>query len=135
MVDALARHKTLAYYRTAIVKYLVPGIGAHKVDRLEPEHIEKLYARLRRDGAQPATLQQIHRTLRAALNEATRRGRIGRNPILPVKSPPVIEKEIEPLSAADAQAVLTVAAGRRNGARWAVGSRNDITYSFDRRMV
>ena len=73
-----------------------------------------------RDGAQPATLQQIHRTLRAALNEATRRGRIGRNPILPVKSPPVIEKEIEPLSAADAQAVLTVAANRRNGARWAV---------------
>ena len=114
------RYKTLAYYRTAIVKYLVPGIGAHKVDRLEPEHIEKLYARLRRDGAQPATLQQIHRTLRAALNEATRRGRIGRNPILPVKSPPVLEKEIEPLSAADAQAVLTVAAGRRNGARWAV---------------
>ncbi|MGH3850067.1 MAG: site-specific integrase, partial [Pseudonocardiaceae bacterium] len=30
------------------------------------------------------------------------------------------EKETEPLSAADAQAILGVAADRRNGARWAV---------------
>jgi integrase len=77
-------------------------------------------ARLRTEGTQPATLQQIHRTLRAAFNEATRRGRIGRNPITPVKAPPVIEKEIEPLSTTDAHAILTVAADRRNGARWAI---------------
>jgi integrase len=130
VVDALARHhrrplssvryKTLAYYRTTITEYLVPGLGAHKIDRLEPEHIEKLYARLRKEGTQPATLQQIHRTLRVALNEATRRGRIGRNPIAPVKAPSIIEKEIEPLFTADAHAILTVAADRRNGARWAI---------------
>ena len=114
------RYKTLAYYRTAIAKYLVPGIGAHKIDRLEPEHIEKLYNRLRTEGAKPATLQQVHRTLRAALNEARRRERIGRNPITVVKSPPTAEKEIEPLSAAEAQAILSVAVARRNGARWAI---------------
>jgi integrase len=114
------RYKTLTYYRTAIVKYLTPGIGAHKITRLEPEHIENLYARLRKEGTQPATLQQIHRTLRAALNEATRRQRLERNPITVVKSPPMVEAEIDPLSALDAQAILAAAADHRNCARWAV---------------
>lgn len=114
------RYKTLTYYRKAIVKYLTPGIGAHRIHRLEPEHVEKLYARLRKGGAQPATLQQVHRTLRATLNEAERRERIGRNPMAVVKSPATAEKEIDPLSAADVQAILAVANDRRNSARWAV---------------
>jgi len=114
------RYKTLTYYRTAITKYLIPGIGAHKIDRLEPEHIEKLYARLRKDGAQPATMQQIHRTLRAAFNEAQRRQRIERNPMAVVKSPPTVDKEINPFSATEAQAILAAAVHRRNSARWAV---------------
>jgi integrase len=65
-------------------------------------------------------LQQVHRTLRAALNEAKRRQRIERNPITVVKSPPTVEMEINPLSAADAQAILGAAAEHRNSARWAV---------------
>lgn len=114
------RYKTRTYYQTAIFKYLIPGIGAHRLDKLEPEHIERLYARLRKEGAKSATLQQIHRTLRAALNEATRRERITRNPIAVVKSPPPVETEIEPLTLEDAQALLIAARSHRNGIRWAV---------------
>nr|WP_245992272.1 tyrosine-type recombinase/integrase [Prauserella muralis] len=114
------RYKTQAYYRTAVEKYLVPGIGAHKLSRLEPEHIERLYARLRKQGAKSATLQQVHIALRAALNEAERRERLTRNPIRAVRAPKIEETEIEPLTVDDAKAILRVAHGRRNGVRWAV---------------
>lgn len=114
------RYKTRTYYQTAIFKYLIPGIGAHRLDKLEPEHIERLYALLRNGGAKPPTLQQVHRTLRAALNEAAKRERITRNPITVVKSPPSVETEVEPLSVEDAQALLSAARERRNGIRWAV---------------
>lgn len=107
------RYKTQAYYRTAVEKYLVPGIGAHKLSRLEPEHIERLYARLRKQGAKSATLQQVHIALRAALNEAERRERLTRNPIRAVRAPKIEETEIEPLTVDDAKAILRVAHGRR----------------------
>jgi len=114
------RYKTRTYYRTAMDKYLIPGIGAHKLDRLESEQIERLYGRLRRSGIKPATLMQIHRTLRAALNEAERRERIARNPIRVVRSPQTQEVEIEPLTLEDAQAILATARVTRNGVRWAM---------------
>jgi integrase len=103
------------YYRTAIDKYLLPGIGAHRLERLESEHIERLYAKLRKDGAKSSTLLQVHRTIRAALNEAERRDRIARNPIRVVRSPRSEETEIEPLTVEDAHAILREAGTRRNG--------------------
>jgi integrase len=114
------RYKTQTYYRTAIDKYLVSGIGAHKLDRLESEHIERLYGRLRKGGAKPSTLLQIHRTLRASLNEAERRDRIIKNHIKVVRSPRTETTEIEPLTVNDAQAILAAAHHRRNGVRWAM---------------
>lgn len=114
------RYKTQTYYRTALDKYILPGIGAHRLDRLESEQIERFYARLREAGVKPATLQQVHRTLRAALNEAERRGRVAPNPIRVVRSPQNIETEIEPLTVEDAQAILLAAREKRNGVRWAV---------------
>lgn len=114
------RYKTLTYYRTAVAKYLVPNIGAHALDKLEPEHVERMYARLRHEGTGASTIQQIHRTLRAALNEAERRRRLTRNPMPSVKGPSVSTSEIEPLTADEAQAILATARESRSCARWAV---------------
>jgi len=114
------RYKTQTYYSTAIHKYLVPGLGAHRLDKLEPEHVERFYAHLRKAGAKPSTLLQVHRTLRAALNEAEKRERIARNPIRVVRSPQMTETEIEPLTVDDAQSILSLARERRNGVRWAI---------------
>lgn len=114
------RYKTLTYYRTAVEKYLVPKFGAHRLDRVEPEHVERLYQRLRDDGAKASTVQQVHRTLRTALNEAVRRERINKNPVLVVKAPKAPESEIEPLTVKEAQRILEAARQRRNSDRWAV---------------
>lgn len=120
IVQPSVRYKTQKYYSTGVHQYLVPGLGAHRLERLEAEHIERLYARLRKGGAKPFTLLQIHRTLRAALNEAEKRERITRNPMKVVRTPQVAETEIEPLSVEDAQSILAVARERRNGVRWAI---------------
>lgn len=71
-------------------------------------------------GSAPATAHQAHRTIRAALNEAVRRGNLTRNPALLAKTPRVIEKEIQPFSIDEAKALLAEASKRRNSARWAI---------------
>jgi integrase len=123
-LDNIAAHnvrpKTYAGYQTAVKRHLIPGIGAHRTDRLQPEHLEKLYAAMRTKKLKPATVHQVHRTLRAAFNEAVRRGQIVKNPALVAKAPRLMEEEIEPFTVEEAQRILQAAAVRRNGVRYAL---------------
>lgn len=114
------RDNTLAGYRVAVNVHLVPGLGKHRLDRLEPEHLEKLYVRMMRSGSAPATAHQAHRTLRTALNEAVRRGHILRNPATLAKAPRLVEKEVEPYTVDEVRLLLKAAMGGRNGTRWAI---------------
>lgn len=114
------RENTIAGYRVAVNRHLIPGLGAHRLDRLEPEHLEKLYAAMQRRGSKPATAHQAHRTLRTALNEAMRRGHITRNPASLAKSPRLSDEEIEPYSVEEVRKLLDQALKRRNSARWAI---------------
>jgi integrase len=45
------RENTLAGYRVAVNKHLIPGIGARRLSRLEPEHLERLYVKMMRSGS------------------------------------------------------------------------------------
>jgi integrase len=116
----VVRENTIAGYRVAVRKHLIPGVGGHRIDRLEPEHLERLYARMMANGSAPATAHQAHRTIRTALNEAVRRGHLTRNPATLAKAPRLTEDEIEPYSVEDVQRLLEEAAKRRNSARWAI---------------
>jgi hypothetical protein len=40
------RRNTLVGYRAAVYGHLIPGIGAHRIDKLQPEHLEALYRKL-----------------------------------------------------------------------------------------
>ena len=113
------RVNTADGYRFAVYKHLIPGIGQHRIDRLEPEHLEKLYARMMENGKAAGTAHQAHRTVRTALNEAVRRGHITRNPATLAKAPRLDEDEIEPLTIDEVRRLLAAAARRRNSARWA----------------
>jgi len=114
------RETSFAAYRTAVERHLVPGIGKHRLDRLEPEHLERLYKRMVEAGSKPATAHQVHRTARVALGEALRRGHIARNPVALAKPPRIQAEPIEPYSVAEVQQILRAAGERRNSARWAV---------------
>jgi Phage integrase, N-terminal SAM-like domain len=45
------RYKTLAGYRSAVKVHLIPGLGAHRIDRIEPEHFETLYRKIQQPVA------------------------------------------------------------------------------------
>jgi integrase len=114
------RDTSFAAYRIAVEKHLVPALGKHRLERLEPEHLERLYRRMIEAGSRPATAHQVHRTARVALGEAERRGHISRNPAALAKPPRVQSDPVEPFTVAEVKQLLDEAGRRRNGARWAV---------------
>ena len=114
------RYKTYIGYRTAVHKHLIPGVGAHRLHRLEPEHLEKLYARMQAGGLKAATAHQVHRTARAAFGEAVKRRRIKVNPAALAKPPRVDEEEVEPFEAEEIDRLVNTLLGRRNGTRYVI---------------
>lgn len=111
---------TMVGYGVAVRKHLIPALGAHRLDKLGPEHIERFYGRMQIDGRRAGTIHQIHRTFRTALNEAVRRGHLTRNPVQLAKAPRLSDEEIEPYTVDEVKRLLVAADKRRNAARWAV---------------
>lgn len=107
-------------YKYAVHKWLIPGVGAHRLERLQPEHLEKLYAKMQAQGKSAGYANQVHRTARTALNVAVKRGHVGRNAASLAKAPRVEEQEIIPFSHEEARRILACAANRRNGVRFAI---------------
>jgi integrase len=114
------RENTAAGYRVAVNTHLIPGVGAHRLDKLEPEHLERFYRKMIKAGSSPGTANQAHRTIRTALGEAQRRGRITGNPAALAKAPRPEELEVEPYTVEEVQALLVAASKGRSSARWAI---------------
>lgn len=114
------RQSSYDAYRVAVEKHLVPGVGAHRLDKLEPEHLERLYAKMIGRGSSPGTAHQAHRTIRTALGEAARRSHVVRNVAALAKAPRLTDEEIEPYSVDEVKRILSEGAKERNGTRWAI---------------
>lgn len=114
------RPSTLTAYRGYVHNRVTPNIGRHRIDRLQPEHLEQLYTQLTAEGLAPASILQIHRIISRALKVATQRGKLRRNVATLVEPPSVTRQEIRPLTAQQVRAILFAARGRRNAARWSV---------------
>jgi hypothetical protein len=52
------KYKAYRAYRTAVHTHLIPGLGKHRMPKVEPEHFETLYASILRKGRRPATAHQ-----------------------------------------------------------------------------
>lgn len=114
------KYKAAAAYRTAVYHHLIPGLGGQWMDKVEPDHFERLYARIIANGRKPATAHQVHRTARTAWGEAERRGLIKRNPVALAKAPRVEEEEVEPFELDEIQRLLKACLSRRNGVRFII---------------
>jgi integrase len=114
------RTSTLDRYRQIVAHQIVPKLGHHRIDRLQPEHVEVAWAELTDAGLSPATVLQCHRVLSRALKVAMQRGRVARNVCTLVDPPSVVRQEADYLSIDEARAVLAAAAGVPNSARWTV---------------
>ena len=107
-------------YEPKVRRWIVPQLGRHRLDRLQPEHLDAFYTSLAAQGLQPNTIVQIHRIVSRALKVAWKRGKVGRNVATLVDAPIGEDVDIEPLSQDEARQILHAAASRRNGARWSV---------------
>ena len=117
------RYKPYIGYRTAVQRHLIPGLGAHRIDRIEPEHFERFYARMLAAGLRPGTAHQVHRTARTAFGEALKRGNIARNPVALARPPRVEDIEVDPFEADELNRLLSLALTKRNGVRFRYRAR------------
>jgi integrase len=124
-VETIARpsvkYKAYRAYRTAVYHHLIPGLGKHRVTKVEPEHFEKLYAAIIAKGRRPATAHQVHRTARTAFGEACNRGIITSNPVERAKAPRIEEDEVDPFEVEEIQRLIKTALQSRNGVRFVLG--------------
>ncbi|MFF9918986.1 tyrosine-type recombinase/integrase [Streptomyces globisporus] len=111
---------TIDGYRVAVRHHLIPGLGAHRLEKLQPEHLERFYKKMQDSGSAAGTAHQVHRTVRTALNEAVRRAHLTVNPATIAKAPRLEEEEVEPYTIEEVQRLLAEAGKRRNTARWVI---------------
>lgn len=71
---------TVDTYRIVIEKHLRPAFGQKRMRTLGSYDLDRYYAAQRQAGMAPATVQQHHAILSAALNQATRWGWLAENP-------------------------------------------------------
>lgn len=113
---------TITGYRSKMRNYVYPQAGSVRIDRLTPEHVDRIYLDMQRRGLADATIVQTHRILSRALEVAFRRGMIPRNVAKLLEDNPTAKKrEMTAFTEAEAKQVLAAAERRRNSARWSVG--------------
>lgn len=107
-------------YRPKVERWIIPGLGRHRLDRLQADHLDQFYSACARAGLSDKSVSLLHQIISRALKTALRRGRVRRNVATLIDAPTHRDPEIEPLSAAQARALLDAATTARNGARWSV---------------
>ncbi|MFN2616525.1 MAG: tyrosine-type recombinase/integrase, partial [Thermoleophilaceae bacterium] len=117
---ARVRPSTYQAYDSKVRRRIIPALGHHRLDRLQPEHLERFYAELMAEGLASATVLQIHRVLSRALKVAVQRGRVARNVCTLVDAPSLKRAEVDPLDAEEARRILEACRTDRNAARWLV---------------
>lgn len=124
-LDDIAARKlaptTLESYWSDTRNWIIKHLGKHRLDRLLPEHLDKLYARMQAEGKAESHALKVHRILSRALEVAVRQEKVGRNVAKLVDAPGAGDEEIEPLTQDEARRLLIAAEHLRNGARWSVG--------------
>jgi integrase len=112
---------TLQSYGSDIRNWIVPNLGKHRIHRLLPEHLDKMYGRMYAAGKKPSHVLKVHRILSRALEMAVRREKVSRNVAKMIDAPGSADSEIEPLTQEEARRILAATDGRRNGVRWSIG--------------
>jgi len=89
-LGALGRKPTtLSTYRSLLHTHLVPHLDGSSLDRIEPEHVERLIVAMRREGAGPKTIINAVTLLQQILAFGERKGWCARNPCTQVDRPKI----------------------------------------------
>jgi len=113
--------RTYDDYWSKARNWIIPNLGRHRLDRLQPEHLDSLYAKMLDVGKAESHVVKVHRIISRALSVAVRRRKVARNVAELVDPPSIREVESKPLDQDEARRLVVEAEGRRNGSRWLVG--------------
>ena len=109
-IDTMLSAKTYERYEEIINKHFIPNIGHHKLNKLQPLHIETLYSDMLRNGRidgkgglSKTTVEHHHRVLKKALSKAVKWQYLGRNPCDAVDPPKPEKKDIQTLTVEETQ--------------------------------
>lgn len=105
------RERTHIRYRQLIELQVLPVLGNIKLQKLSPQHLQKLYNQKLEEGYAPQTVKHIHRVLHRALKDALRWQLVSRNVCDAVDAPRVPRKEMQVLTGDQAQQLLEAAKG------------------------
>jgi integrase len=100
-------------YEGLVRLQITPTLGRVRLDKLTPQHFEKLYAKLLDDGLSAQTVLHVHRVAHVALKHAVRSGLLTRNVTDHVAPPRPTPKHMATLSADQVRALFLAAAGDR----------------------
>jgi len=108
---------TRSGYKSCIRVYITPALGKTRLDKLKAEHVETLYAELRK-RVSAGTLRKVHAILARALKVAHQRGHVARKIMEHVQPPKVPVARSTSMSVQDARRVIRQAVADGEGARW-----------------
>ncbi len=121
------RPATLNQYENVVDHWLVPYVGATKVNALRPAAVTAMVQRLRTDkssrgriGLSPRSAQITVGVLKAACKWAVENELIARNPVVGIQRPRVSQTAMRAWSAEQARAFLTKTRGDRLAVGWAL---------------
>lgn len=101
---------TYALYESMWRVHAAPTLASRGLDKLEPDHVATLYARLRENGASPTVIHRVGVTMQRAIEVATRRGSFHRaNPFALVERPTPRPAERHTLTVAEARRLIVAA--------------------------
>jgi integrase len=106
IVGQRVRPNTLAAYRYTADKYLIPDLGSTKLGQLGARDLRLYLDSLRRRGIGVRTIQYVHSTLRAALEDAVREELLAKNVAKLVRVPREERPERVPLRVEEIRALL-----------------------------
>jgi integrase len=105
------RPSTWATYQGYIERSITPDLGRLRLTGLGPRHVDAWIDAKLDAGLSPRTVSHLRAILRAALNDARRRGLVDRNAAA-LASPPRVEKQTQaPMTAEEANRILGAVAG------------------------
>src|SRR5207249_3211057 len=107
------RAATASQHRHLITGHVLPTLGGTYLASLSPTQLNKLYGQLLTSGRKtggglsPATVHAVHVTIRKALGDAVRWGRLARNAATLADPPQPARPEMRTWSAEEERAFLT----------------------------
>ena len=120
-VKQTRRESTYASYESLVRVHLIPEIGRHQLDQLEPQHVQAMLNRALESGLSPRTVQYLRTILHMALERAVRWGLASRNVAALVDPPRMAPSEAKALTPDEAERFLRFVPGDRLGALWTLG--------------